>query len=342
MSKASEFIQQHNGDLTPEQAAQLLELVEQGDTGAPALENGGEPDATTAQDGSDTVEQEANAQDGDQGNEGTAGGDELDGLSPENAVVLAKDGKHIIPFERLQQARDEKQEWRAKAEAALAELESYKASAQERQNQGEAPTTADVNAAIAEQAIEQGVDPEIFGDFSEEALAKGVKTLARMEAQSVVREIVEKELAPLRQQQEQARVKAHFDAILAVHPDLDSIMESKQLDEWIESQPSFVRDGYREVMRRGSPQQAIELLDAYKKATGLTQQPKTQDLKGAARAAVQNAQAPVPTSLSDIPGATAGPASPFDGLRNMDPVSLAERMARMTPEQIEHYLSQAL
>jgi hypothetical protein len=40
---------------------------------------------------------------------------------PEAPVVLAKDGKHTIPFEELQAAREQARYWQAKAEEALAQ-----------------------------------------------------------------------------------------------------------------------------------------------------------------------------------------------------------------------------
>jgi len=48
----------------------------------------------------------------------------LDGKVPETeAVVLTKDGKHTIPFEELQQAREQARYWQAQAEGAARQIE---------------------------------------------------------------------------------------------------------------------------------------------------------------------------------------------------------------------------
>lgn len=54
------------------------------------------------------------------------------------------------------------------------------ADAQQRIENGQAPTTQDNQAAIAQQAIEQGVDPAVFGDFSEKELAAGIQKVVDM------------------------------------------------------------------------------------------------------------------------------------------------------------------
>lgn len=126
-TQQNEFIQALQGDLTPEQAAQLLELGELGDTGA-MPDNGGAPDASTdagdagnaeGDAGTNQPNTEAAAAAGEpakpDAQEGAAGDAEPD---PANAVVLAKDGKHTIPYDKLVQAREGEKHWKAQAEAA--------------------------------------------------------------------------------------------------------------------------------------------------------------------------------------------------------------------------------
>ena len=69
------FLQQHaNGEMTAQQAAQLLELGE-GDTGLPEI--GGQPSATPANDQTP----------------GDAAASDVPELTPDNAVILARDGE---------------------------------------------------------------------------------------------------------------------------------------------------------------------------------------------------------------------------------------------------------
>lgn len=339
-TQVDEFIQQHNGDMTAEQAAQLLELAEQGDTGALPSEPGSEPDATAAKPA------EADATDGATNQEGQQQGQPEGEPDPANAVVLARDGVHTIPYDKLVEAREGEKAAKAELESVKAELTRLREEAQERADAGIAPTQADANLAFAEEAIANGVDPEIFGDFSEEALAKGVRTVAREEALAVVREEIAKELAPLKERQRltaaQEAVQAHWDAMRAKHPDAESVFESKELADWIASQPSFIRRGYEAVMESGTATEGIELLDAFKGATGRTQQPAGDTAKAAAKAAIANAKTPIPNSLSDIPGGAQGPASRDEALLSMDAPAMAEAMENMTPAQIEAFLARTL
>ena len=153
------------GALSPEQAAAALAAGE-GDTSA-ELENGGTPDATTvtddaATDGDNKAKPDAAATGEDAGTKTEAG-------DSANAVVLARDGKHTIPYETLVKHREGEQHWKAQAEAAQQQLAELQAQAQARADAGTTPTKTDNMLATAEAAIEAGADVGIFGDFSEEA-----------------------------------------------------------------------------------------------------------------------------------------------------------------------------
>ncbi|MHB0825097.1 hypothetical protein ACYCFL_05635 [Stutzerimonas nitrititolerans] len=336
--KTDEFIQQHvvDGNLTAEQAAELIQLAEAGDTGGESPEDGGVPSATTddAQEpeGSDNKETVAEQEKEQQAPE----------ADPAGAVVLAKDGKHTIPYEKLTQAREGEKTAKAALEAANAEIERLRAEAQQRADDGKAPTEADANLAIAEKAMEQGIDPGLFGDFSEEALAKGVQALVDSRVEAAVAKALEPIKAKQQADAEQTAEQAHWAAIYAKHADADSVIESKELADWIASQPGFVRRGFEQVMQSGTAAEAVEMLDAFKAATGPTQQPTpAADVKAAAKAAVANARPAVPASLSDIPGGAA-PQTRDEAMRQMDAVQLSDAMANMTPAQIEEYLSRSL
>lgn len=326
----NEFIQSLDGDLTPEQAAQLLEMGEMGDTGA-TPETGGVPDASLG-DGGDGGAGEAGAS---QSNNAGAGEGEPD---PANAVILAKDGRHTIPYDKLVQAREGERHWKAQAEAAQRQLEALQAASQAQAEAGQAPTTVDNQVAAAQAAIDQGVDPGIFGDFSEEALAKGIATLVERQVEARV----SKALEPIQAKQATDAVQSHYDAIYAAHPDADSIAESKELADWIAGQPSFVRDAYAQVFTKGSTTDVIELFDKFKQATGVTQAVKTPSpgaLKAAAKAAIAATPAATPASLTDFPGGRPAGVSAAEAMSSMDAHEMLETMQGMAPEQIEDLLN---
>ena len=326
MTTQAEFIQANaiQGALTPEQAVQMMNLPE-GDTSNP-LETDGQPAATT-----DETKTETAAQAGD--------------ANEKPNVLLAKDGVHTIPYERLTEAREGERHWKAQAAAAATQIEALQAESAQRAATGQAPTATDNAAAVASAAINSGeVSPEIFGDFSEEALAKGVETLVDARIEARVNEAMakfEKQLQPFQAQQSQSATEQHYGAIYAKHPDADSIAESTELAGWIDKQPSFARAGFQATLQKGSASEIIELFDAFKQATESTHaaKPSKDGIAAAAQAAIAKAVAAAPTSLTDFPGGTAGPGSKFEAMDAMSGPAINEAMQSMNPEQIEAYLN---
>ena len=105
---------------------------------------------------------------------------------PVGAPIASKSGGYTIAYEKLSEARTQRDQFKAEAEALRAQLESLSAAQQanlaqaqqdatNRAQAGNAPTEADQNLQLAQGAIGQGVDVSIFGDFSEEALAAGIE-----------------------------------------------------------------------------------------------------------------------------------------------------------------------
>lgn len=329
MNTQNEFIQSLNGEIpTPQQAAQLLEMtMQQGDTGT-------QPDTSGAP--TTATDEGAGTQAGDAGKTGP--NDE--GMNADNTVIMAKDGKHTIGYDKLVDARKGEQHWKSQFDAANAELAALRAQAEARAASGQAPTGADVQVATAQAAIDAGANPDIFGDFSEEAIAKGIQTLvdAKVEA------IVAQKLEPIQKKQANEEADQHYNAIYSKHPDADSLVESKELADWIGSQPSFVQAGYKDVLDKGTTDQVIELFDRFKQATGSAQaRAESQDeIRARAKSAVAQATPAVPASLSDFPGGRAGGVTRDEVMAGMNGPDMLEAMADMTPQQIDAYLNRRL
>jgi len=337
MTTQSEFFQEHavNGELTDAQMVQMMSLPE-GDTSA--LLESGMPAATESAEATP---------DGEQGTTNEAENESATTPEPDpaKAVVLAKDGVHTIPYEKLAEAREGEKHWKAQAEAAAAELAALKQQAQQRADAGEAPTQTDAAVATAQAAIAQGVDPAIFGDFSEEALAQGIQKLVDMRVQEQVSAALNKALAPIQQKQEADAVTSHLSAIYAAHPDADSIAESKELADWIEAQPSFARAGFKAVLQQGTTAEVIEFFDTFKQATGKAAQqntPEQSDVSAAAKAALAKAKAQVPTSLSEIPAGSKAHHDEAEALMEMSDSSALNSFMGKSPEQIRALLERAL
>ena len=334
----NDLIEANGGKATPELAAQLLEQALNGDTAN--AENGSEPGTTQV---TEENTPKVQGQDAAQAN-GQQQAKQVDEsqLNAENAVVLAKDGKHTIPYDKLVEARNGEKEWKQKFDEAQQQLAQLQADAQQRIDNGQAPTAQDSHAAIAQQAIDQGIDPAIFGDFSEESLAAGIQKVVDMRVATMVDQRLKDVLAPLHQQQAVSAEQAHFTEIFAVHPDAESIVESKEFSDWKNAQPSFLKDAYETVLDKGSAAQVVELLGLYKSNTQSghqSVQTANDAVKAVAQKAVSQAQTPPPNSLSDLPAGSPAGVSRDERLATLSPAQLSEEMQDWTHEQREQYMN---
>lgn len=327
MTTQAEYFAEHavDGQLTPEQMVELLALPE-GDTEVQDPESG-KPEAA--------AQEETTGQEGEGAQADTT-------EDPENTVILARDGKHTIKYEKLVEARESASHWKQQAEAAQRQLEELQQAAAQRQEEGQAPTKVDAQVAQAAAAIEAGVDPAIFGDFSEGDLAKGIAQLVDMRVQAalaLVDQKVQEKVAPLLQQQAKSAQEAHNEAILSRHPDAAAIAESQEMGNWINSKPSFMRPALEAVLKQGTAEQVVELLDTFKSET--SPKPANAGAEAAAKAVAAAKQKP-PMSLSELPAGGRVATDDMDAMLNMDARQQAALMLSKSPEQIHKLLDRVL
>lgn len=256
------------------------------------------------------------------------------------APIASKSGEYTIPYEKLTSARTERDHYKAEAAQLREQLASLTAAqarnfaeaqqqAQLRADAGQAPTQADSNLAMAQAATAQGVDVALFGDFSEEAIAKGVAQLVEQRAAALVDAKLNAALAPLREREAKDAVSTHQQTIYGAHPDADEVYESSEFKAWMDNQPSYARAAIEHTLANGTAQQVVEVFSTFKGATG----------KGtpadAVSKALAKAQQQPPMSLSELPGASAsgnGDAERVAALAG-DPAALLDFMAGLSPEK---------
>lgn len=293
----------------------------------------------------------------------TGGASTTEDDEPKGAPIASKSGAYTIPYEKLEQSRErvksledrtktlEGENETLRAQLAelnakqLANLEQAVEAAQDRADAGEAHTQADQNLAIAKDALSKGADPALFGDFSEEGIAKGVsvytKSLvdqAEVRIYSRVEKILEERLAPVKAREAQEVKDSHYSAIFQKHPDANEIVQSSQFAAWHASLPGFQRAAVDAVLNPetgGTAAEVIEVFDTFKAQTGKAAAPAAQD-KGKA----PEVQRRVPHSLSEIAGEQHQDiAQQVMASAGADPNALIERMQDMTPEQIERVMN---
>lgn len=276
---------------------------------------------------------------------------------PAGAPIASKSGGYTIPYEKLTEARTDRDVWKARAEESAAELAQLKAiqaqnlanaqaEADARSAAGTAPTAADTNLALAQQAIAQGVNADVFGDFSEEALAKGVALTAQSlvaASEQRITEQVERRLAealaPFQKSAAQTAEQQHFATIFGAHKDANEIMDSAEFADWIKAQPSYARGAIEQALNAGTAAQVVEVFDSFKTQTGkLTPAGTTQ--ADPVKAAIEKANGRVaPASLSDLPGVplNAGIAAEAERVSAMasDPAALLNHMGNLSAAKLE-------
>lgn len=246
-------------------------------------------------------------------------------------VILARDGVHTIPFEKLQQARQGEQHYRELAEQMQTELQALK---QAQQVQPAAAQTADPATA------DMG---ELFGDFSEADMKAGIEKLVAQKTALLQVQFDEKLAAfskPFADQQAKTLADAHYDAIEKAHPDVDALVQSREMAAWIASKPSFLQGGYQNVIDGGTSAEVIELLDTYKSET----QPRTTGsnsnaAQAAAQSAIAKAKFAPPTSLSEIPAGSAAHHDEAEAMLEMSDSALMLKFENMTAAQRNTLLS---
>lgn len=317
-----------DGELSPAQMTQMMNLPE-GDT-AKFLAEGGEPDATS-----------------DAPAPAPAPADPAATPAPtpapageEPKVILAKDGVHTIPFEKLEEARNSEKAAKAETARVLAELEALKAS-------NTAAPAATPTSTPAPAPGEQ--DGNIFGDYSDAALAKGIEKLVEQR----VAEQVSAVLAPIEKQRQEAALSEHFTKILTAHPNMDSLLESKEFGDWVKAQPSFMHSGITAALKQGTADQVIEVFDSFTNAVKTPAPPASGapapasnnaamvDARAKAAKAIADAKNKPPSSLSEIPG-QAGALDESQALLEASTEQLMARFHGKTADQIAQLMSKVI
>lgn len=258
-------------------------------------------------------------------------------LSPEQAAAFLDEFMQDADDAQDVQDDVQKQEFEKQPEtppvdevAALrAEIEALKTANQSStatEQQAAVDTMPESVQALAEKSgLSDDELAALFGDFSEKDIAKAVQKLVAMS----VSDEVGKALMPIHEKEAQAAQQAHYQAILAAHPDAGELADSKELESWVNGLPKYAQAGVREVLEKGSAFDVIEVLNDFKAATGKnTQSVQKQPEK----------RAKVPDTLGQIPAGRA-PNSGHDALNDLPPDQLAEKLAEMSPEQVERFLN---
>ncbi|MES1923524.1 hypothetical protein MHBO_005108, partial [Bonamia ostreae] len=117
------------------------------------------------------------------------------------------------------------------------------------------------------------LEPEI-ATAVEELLAQRLS-----DAQSLIDSKVNTYIAPVQEQVAQMHQTTHMSRITAAHPDANSIAGSDEFTAWIDKLPAWEKRSADSVIKGGTSDEVIELLDYYKEANDLRSKVSTNKTK---------------------------------------------------------------
>lgn len=271
------------------------------------------------------------------------------------AGVATKDGKHVIPYAVLTSTRERAlraEEAAREMAARVTALEQSLQAAAKGANTGAAPRAAE---AVAADATERMSDADL--EALKEDFPTVYKALRAATARADQLEQQVREQASFRQEVEGASQR---DVEMTVQDAIDSVPKlahiqasdpqtfalAKQFDDTLKNTPAWANKPMQERFAK-----VIEMVEAANGAIDLpggksnpeVPAPNAEDLKKAAQAtaaaAVKTGRSNVPTSLSEFPVGDPPAQTETQALEQMTQFQLAEKFARMTPEQQDAYLA---
>lgn len=299
------YYEEHPEELTEEITAKLMLGGQvEGDTEADEAEEDGEAPAAVEEEPKD------------------------DEAEKEEPVVLAKDGKHTIPFEELEKARQDAKQWEQASREKDALIEQLKSAKAQDEASGDTQATDELLESLRE-------------DYP--MLADAMQKLVDMKVNEAVAS-VKRAIEPLQQRAETTALEAHFNAIRQAHEDYESLVEGGKLDEWVKALPAYARSGALRVIEEGNAQEVIELLDAFKSATPADPTPSKEDIAKKAQQAIAKAKdkTTVPRSLSDVPSGGLPASEELGAFTNMSDTAIMGAFMKMDPNKINEKLARLL
>ena len=139
------------------------------------------------------------------------------------------------------------------------ELEAIKAKSAE---------TKDPEDPTADEAIDAFLKefPELAAPI-QKMIEKATKTRSK-ELVTDIEGRIESKIKPIAQTVQETTVEKHINAIRTAHTDFDEIVQSGNLQTWINEQPGYMQPALQAVYDQGTTKDVIDLIAQYKTATG--------------------------------------------------------------------------
>lgn len=266
-------------------------------------------------------------------------------------VVVAKDGKHTIPYSELEAAREqarrleqELRELRDQRQASVPAVDAKK----EEQAAEAAKSVADASAALADLVRER--DDALYSGDSEKAHSLSLKIIGIQNEQSTkaalaaFEERQKQERALSEQQTEEQASTAKAQELVAkytfLNPDSPDVNQDA-IDLVVARRDQLLASG---MPLSKAIEQAVEKVAPLFSREEKVQPVQTQsaDVAKKAAEAIEKAKSAVPTSLSSAPAGASPHHDESESLRAMSGLGLLGKFAGKSPEEIERMISRAI
>ena len=249
-------------------------------------------------------------------------GQEAEGQA-EEAVVLAKDGKHTIPFDELQKARDAAAFWQAQAEEA-------KQAIQQKREAFEQSQQVDLKSLRKQLRDATLLDDEaLIDDLESQIDAELVRV-----AQATAQQQFSAAMAAANEQAEQRAIASAAESLIAKYPALDHTKPTANAEAIAVVQALS-------AMYANDRPRATALSDAVTKVASMfgmdgNSQPDLSDASAKADKAIAAAKAKpkVPSSMASIPSAPTPPTDEMQAIGQMSIQQMQDKMMDMPREKI--------
>lgn len=262
--------------------------------------------------------------------------------------VLARDGKNVIPFSVLKSERD-----RAARAEQLAKEASDKIAALEAQlaagNQGaksgegarttEAAPEADAMTPEELEAFKEDFPIQYKAYMAQQATIKALRAQHQQVEQDRQQQQVERQRTQAEQVRDAIDATPKLAHIQATDP--DRFATAQRFDAVLREDPKWadkpLAERFAEVVKLvETTHGAIEIPGA---KTNPPQKSPEELRKEAEAVAAASAKKTVPTSMSDFPAGAAPANSEKEALETMTHAQLADKFAKMTPDQLDAYFN---
>jgi len=114
---------------------------------------------------------------------------------------------------------------------------------------------------------------EFLKEFPELAgpIQKMIEKATKQRTDEVVSSLTErfnKTISPIAETVQETALERHNRIITTAHSDFNDIVQSGELQKWIEEQPAFIQPAMQRVYQQGYAQEVVDLITQYKKETG--------------------------------------------------------------------------